>query len=217
MSNILHRVGTLDEVASKAFRVRKTCNKMLLKRGFNIDEEDIDMTTEAFISRFGEKPSRETLTILAENKEDVSDRIFVFFPEEDKVGVKTIKMFTSRMQQENVKKAILVVKINLTPAMKSVIREMSTSDGNSFRLEYFKDSELLVDITEHTLVPEHIVLTPQEKKTLLGRYRLKQNQLPKIQLSDPVARYFGLIQKQVVKIIRVSETAGRYVTYRICV
>jgi DNA-directed RNA polymerase I, II, and III subunit RPABC1 len=84
-------------------------------------------------------------------------------------------------------------------------------------LEIFQESDLLVNITKHELVPKHVLLSPEEKAALLARYRLKPNQLPRIMKEDPVARYLGLRRGDVVKIIRKSTTAGRYASYRTCV
>jgi DNA-directed RNA polymerase I, II, and III subunit RPABC1 len=138
--------------------------------------------------------------------------LFVFFPEDEKVGVKPIKVYTDRMRTEGVTNAIMVLRVDITPFAKQAVQEMS----DAFCMEHFKEAELLVDITQHQLVPQHELLTKSEKIELLKRYRLKETQLPRIQPNDPVARYYGMKRGNVVKIIRPSETAGRYVTYRIC-
>ena len=206
-------IGGLSSDVSRVYRVRKTCFKMLAKRGYIVADENLEQSTDSFRNTFGDSPSRESLTILLEKADDNTDQIFVFFPEDDKVGVKPIKTYCERMKAENVFKAIIVVKTNLTAFAKQAIREVSQ---RGYRIEYFRDAELLVDITEHRLVPTHSVLTDTQKQELLNRYRLKPSQLPRIQQQDPIARYLGLKTGQVVKITRPSETAGRYITYRIC-
>ena len=51
----------------------------------------------------------------------LSDQMFVFFPEEPKVGIKTIKTYCQRMQEENIHRAIIVVQAGMTPSAKQVI------------------------------------------------------------------------------------------------
>lgn len=61
-------------------------------------------------------------------------QIFIFFPEEAKVGVKTIKTYAERMKAESVTRAILVVQQNLTPFARQCVSEMSSK----YHLEVFQ-------------------------------------------------------------------------------
>lgn len=84
-----------------------------------------------------------------------------------------------------------------------------------YNLQVFHESELLINITHHELVPQHIALSSDEKTDLLLKHKITEKQLMKILYNDPIVRYYGFERGQVVKIIRKSETAGHYETYRI--
>jgi len=55
--------------------------------------------------------------------------MFVFFPDEPKVGIKTIKSYCQRMQEENISRAIIVVQQGMTPSAKQVLHLLSELAG----------------------------------------------------------------------------------------
>lgn len=81
--------------------------------------------------------------------------------------------------------------------------------------EFFIYTELIINRTEHRLVPKHILLTDAEKKELLTTYECKDSQLPRMLKTDFVARYFGAKAGDIFRIIRPSPSAGFYVSYRV--
>lgn len=156
---------------------------------------------------FSEKrPARSDLIVLVAHNDDPTDQMFVFFPDEPKIGIKTIKTYCTRMQEENIHRAIVVVQGGMTPSAKQSLVDMAPK----YILEQFLESELLINITEHELVPEHVVMTPEEKQELLQRYKLKENMLMRIQAGDPVARYFGLKRGQVSRKFQWERTQFKF-------
>lgn len=134
---------------------------------------------------------------------------FSFSPQNVNVGIKDIKTFAQLLSEKNYYTGIFVTNAAPTPAALKIVPSLLPTV-----MEIFREEDLLVNISRHELVPKHILLSAEEKKGLLERYRLKETQLPRIRVDDPMARYLGLRRGQVVKIIRKSETAGRYASYR---
>jgi DNA-directed RNA polymerase I, II, and III subunit RPABC1 len=133
---------------------------------------------------------------------------------DDSVGLKQVRAFAQDIDSmdNGFYSGIFITTVPVSPACHKVGPTVAPKT-----FEIFQESDLLVNITHHELVPKHVLLSPEEKSALLQRYRLKPNQLPRIMKEDPVARYLGLRRGDVVKIIRKSTTAGRYASYRTCV
>ncbi|KAH0674613.1 hypothetical protein KY284_025700 [Solanum tuberosum] len=204
-------MSTLSEdELTRLYKVRKTMMEMLNDRGYLVEEFEIKMSKQEFLQKYGVNMKRQDLEILKAKLNNDEKKIYVFFPEGAKVGVKEMRPYAERLRQEEISQAIFVVQQKLTPKSLQFISEVSTM----LHLEVFQEAELVVNVKDHAIVPEHQPLTNAEKKSLLERYTVKESQLPRIQFNDPIARYYGLNRGQIVKIIRPSETAGRYVTYR---
>ncbi|KAJ7039608.1 RNA polymerase [Mycena alexandri] len=202
-----------DETA-RLWKVNRTIHELVKDRGFQVSDDELSMDLNSFRDTFANNGGvdRMQLNFFAASRLNSSDLIYIYFSEEKNVGVKSMRKLLQILEEKAIQRGIIVFPSTMTSSARKVITAMAAT----YRLEEFSESDLLVNIVHHTLVPRHDVLSPEEKKLLLEKYRLKETQLPRIQLADPVARYYGLRRGQVVKITRPSETSGRYASYRIC-
>ncbi|KAF7177082.1 hypothetical protein CNMCM7691_004730 [Aspergillus felis] len=220
-----------DREMTRLWRTWRTVFEMLADRGYEVTEEEIQIPLDEFRQKYADPvgfPDRTKMKISARptaamqakytplptpaNPDPQPDcgTIYVeFCADSTGVGTKQVRAFNHFVDENNFHTGVFITQ---TPISPSAVRLLSGIPGRI--CEHFQEQDLLVNITRHELVPKHVLLSPEEKKNLLQRYRLKESQLPRIQVSDPVARYLGLRRGQVVKIIRKSETAGRYASYR---
>ena len=73
------------------------------------------------------------------------------------------------------------------------------------------------NILNHELVPEHIILKENEIKEVLEKFKIVPQNLPKILLSDPAVKAINAKEGDILKIVRMSKTAGTSVYFRIVV
>ncbi|EON63839.1 hypothetical protein W97_03067 [Coniosporium apollinis CBS 100218] len=217
--------------ALKLWRVWRTTRQMCRDRGYEIMDNEIDVSLDEFKHHYCESngyPDRKRMAftlrpsdaMMAKYTDPPTPRhpepgppaigtVFVEFNGDETVGIKQLRTFAHYIDEQHHYTGIFIAAGKISPSALKIIPTVLPAI-----LEVFKEDELLVNITMHELVPKHVLLSKEEKAKLLERYRLKESQLPRIQTTDPVAKYLGLRRGQVVKIIRKSETAGRYASYR---
>lgn len=70
-----------------------------------------------------------------------------------------------------------------------------------------------VDITQHVLVPKHILLSEEEAKQVLSKFNISPPQLPVILATDTIAKAIGAKAGMMIKIERTGPT-GKAEYYR---
>jgi len=130
-------------------------------------------------------------------------------PTEGAVGVQYINQMKKAMKEAEVDRGLIVTSGRYTQAAKVNARKRG--------IELIPRIFPSFTIFDHEFVPKHEILTPEEREKLLAEYRVRPYQLPRINASDPAAKAIGARPGDIVRIIRKSPTAGKYVAYRFVV
>jgi DNA-directed RNA polymerase I, II, and III subunit RPABC1 len=107
---------------------------------------------------------------------------------------------------------------NITSCDKKIInlfeKTLQSLKGN---LSTFLNKELYMNPTKHVLVDEHIKLNQIEINELMLLYNIKfKTSLPLIVKKDPIAKWLGLKNGDIVMINRYNPSSGYYKYYRAC-
>lgn len=191
------------------FRIYRTINQMMRDRGYLVNPANLDLQIEKFRNIFKNDPRN--LNEVFQNAN--GDRIMACFDPIERLDTKTVQALVKKMDDSAVSRMVLVGENGI--ATSTALRALDSYKSAGKWIEFFEFDEVVINITEHELVPKHEPLTDEEKAEVLARYNVKETQLPRILRTDPVSKYLGVKPGQVLKITRKSDTAGSYVTYRL--
>ncbi len=74
-----------------------------------------------------------------------------------------------------------------------------------------------LNVLKHVMVPDHKIMSEDEVSALLSHYNITTEQLPKIFHDDPAVKSIGASVDDVIRIVRISHTAGRAEAYRLVI
>ena len=184
-----------NKVIEGAKSILTTRDYVLLEEYYNVELAHYDL--------IGEKTDKK-------DKDKKKQRIIIRIPDDDPVGVTKLREFKEFIDnKEEFQEAILLALSKYTHYTKKEAEEAG--------IETFSIKFPFFDLFQHELVPKHEFATEAEIQELIDKYAIDVKQLPKILIGDPAVQLLGAKIGDVVKIIRDSPTAGKYVTYRYCI
>jgi DNA-directed RNA polymerase I, II, and III subunit RPABC1 len=149
----------------------------------------------------------------------INDDQMLFTIDDKKFGIKFVSNFLTTIKKEasienfleknsDVHKFVIINRLS-DRAVKQILEHKNT--------EVFTIDELLIIVIDHYLVPQHILLSPEEKENYLTTFNHQIRDMKKILLNDPIAKFYGAKVGDMFKIIRPSITAGKDIDYRIVI
>lgn len=124
----------------------------------------------------------------------------------DTIGTGQVRKMEKTLEKMGVDKGVLIGKRFSSTARREMLEE---------GIEGISEKSLPpFNIFTHYLVPKHEILTPEEAREVLTKYRIKPYRLPHIKRSDPAARAIGAKPGDIIKVTRKSPTAGSTIVYR---
>jgi DNA-directed RNA polymerase subunit H len=122
------------------------------------------------------------------------------------VGVAYVTQLKKAMDDAGIEKGIIVTIGKYTHTAKTRSKQ--------FNIELIPKIFPAFNIFDHDFVSKHELLTPEEKQKFLEECKVQAYQLPRVKATDPAIIAVGGKPGDIVRVIRKSRTAGKYIAFR---
>ena len=211
-----------SSLISSVYKSRKTLLDLMRKQGYNVAEYD-NFSINEVNAMFQNKQLDMLLEKLSEgeNPNATKRKIYIRYylaktlrPQNIQEMIDDLFNLEEVLTKEDT--LMIIVKDEMNETLINLLKHIWEQDSILIVIQNLK--RLQFNILEHTLVPNHRVLTQDEVLTVKNRYNIMDDtQFPDISRFDPVAQIIGIRPGQVCEIIRPSKTAIKGYYYRICV
>ena len=208
-------------LSNKLFLSRSIIFELLQDRGFDTEKystftpQEIELMYKSVSTKTAELS---VLDIQLTNK--TKHKIVVKYVLSPRIRVSNIINVTEALLEDHLNEGdtlIVIIRDNLTSdeALEEYFKQIY-SEHKVF-CQCFWINALTFNLTQHEMVPKHDIIEEDEKQELIKNLQITDvDKLPSKKKNDPVAKYYGMKEGDICKITRKSETAGNYVSYRLC-
>jgi len=175
----------------------KNTKKIMKKRGYKVKEQ--------------EKLDKNKIHLICEKTTDKGTETaqVLILGDVETLGVAMIRDIVKELNKKKIKKKLIIGSGKVTRSAKN---EMIAN-----KIDFISTQLVLMNILEHSWVPTHEIIEPEEAQKILDNYNITEDLLPQILDTDPVSKIIGAKPGDFIKITRKSPTAGETVIYRLCI
>jgi len=198
----------------KIYKSRKTVIELMEDRGVNMDKfkEYTINEVELMVSNMP-KANKDISPV------DITlDKGIIKYILTPKIRVTNLMSLTNQILEDYSEGDTIIFiirdKITSEDSIDEFFRNIYTKE--KIFVQFFHLDTLTFNVTNHSLVPRHEILSTEETNELIkSLYITDIKKLPKINASDPISKYYGIKKGEVFRITRPSETSGISYYYRV--
>lgn len=213
-SGAVHQSQSLEQTMqwqSEGKSFERVLHQMIISRGFVVFtlsnlSNGLSDTTNLLLTQV----LRQNKTMMVAFNQAGHLLLSVYANAKSKLGIETARQIQQVCAKINPVQLLIITQEGITPAAKKLFVDLVKNT------QFFLTTELEKNYSLHKLVPRQIPLDAKQTAELLDKYSIQLANLPKMNKTDPIAKFFGWPSGTVVKSIRkFGEALEPHIYYRV--